>query len=94
MLLKCEEIAHLKDYKKVTLVERNNEVVPFFGDVATFSIYYLYKKDYSRFNVYGCDCNYIEDYNILNVDVERNNKDPSRRIVLKLVQDQKILIIL
>ena len=36
-----------------------------------------------NFDIYGCDCCYIEDYNKLNVDVEYNDNDPARRIVLK-----------
>ena len=51
--------------------------------MATFSIYYLYKKGFKNFNIYGCDCSYIEDYDKLNVDIEYNDNDPARRIVLK-----------
>lgn len=83
VLLECEQTLDLKNNKKVTLIKKSVDNKYYFGDVATFSIYYLYKIGYKKFNVYGCDCSYIEDYDKLNVDVEYNNNDPARRIVLK-----------
>ena len=83
VLLECDETMHLNNNEKVTLIKKNNENKYYFGDVATFSIYYLFKKNMKNFDIYGCDCSYIEDYNKLNVDVEYNDNDPARRIVLK-----------
>ena len=83
VLLECEETKDLEYNEKVTLVSKNTENTYVFGDVSTFSINYLYKKGYFNFDIYGCDCNYVEDIDLLNVDVEYNNNDPARRIVLK-----------
>lgn len=88
-LLKCNETIHLKNNSNVTLIKPNENNRPYFGDVATFAIYYLSKKGFKEMNVYGCDCNYIEDYEKLNVNVEYNNNDPARRIILKPKQDSK-----
>lgn len=89
VLLKCDETLELDDNYKVKLVEKNEDVKKYFGDVATFSVYYLYKSGLKEFNIYGCDCSYIEDYDELNVDVETNEDDPLRRIVLKPRKDTK-----
>lgn len=89
VLLKCEETLELEKNYKVKLVEKNKDIVKYFGDVSTFSIYYLYNSGLQDFNIYGCDCEYIEDYKKLNVDVEINDNDPSRRIVLKPRKDSK-----
>ena len=83
ILLECKETLDLIDNEKVTLIKKNDSNKYYFGDVATFSIYYLYQNGYENFNIYGCDCNYVEDYNKLNVDIEYNDNDPARRIVLK-----------
>ena len=83
VLLECDETSDLIDNEKISLIKKNNDNKYYFGDVATFSIYYLYKKGFKNFNIYGCDCSYIEDYDKLNVDIEYNDNDPARRIVLK-----------
>ena len=84
ILLKCNETIELQKLSdKVDLIEKTNSNHFYFGDVCVFSIYYLSKLGVKRFEVYGCDCSYIEDYEKLNVDVEYNDNDPARRIVLK-----------
>ncbi|MEL7490838.1 MAG: glycosyltransferase family 29 protein [Pseudomonadota bacterium] len=83
VLLDCPETAHLKEHPKVELVGKTKENAPFFGDVATYSLHHLINEGYRAFDIYGCDCSYIEDIDKLNVDVERNEDDPARRIVLK-----------
>ena len=83
VLLECEQTLDLIDNKKVTLIKKNENNKYYFGDVATFSIYYLHQNGFKNFDIYGCDCNYVEDYNELNVDIEYNDNDPARRIILK-----------
>jgi len=90
ILLKCNETIQFENNKKVTLVEKNSDNSLYFGDVATFSIYYLYSNNITRiFDIYGCDCSYIEDYTQLNVSVKYNKNDPSRRIILKPNKNSK-----
>ncbi|MEP2742515.1 MAG: FkbM family methyltransferase [Bauldia litoralis] len=83
VLLDCPETAHLAGHPKVELVARTKKNAGFFGDVATFALHHLMQAGYRDFDVYGCDCSYIEDIEKLNVDVEKNADDPARRIVLK-----------
>ena len=84
ILLHCDETKELVSHEKVVLVHKNNDNMKYFGDVSTYMIYYLYKNlNIKHFNVYGCDCSYIEDCDQLNVNVEYNENDPARRIVLK-----------
>jgi len=84
VLLDCQETQELAQHPKITLISKNNDNKLYFGDVATFSIYFLYsQKQLTQFEVYGCDCHYIEDYQQLNVEVKYNNNDPARKIVLK-----------
>ena len=83
ILLECNETLDLLKHEKITLIQKNNDNKYYFGDVATFSIYYLYQNGFQNFDIYGCDCNYIEDYQKLNVDLEFNTKDPARKIILK-----------
>jgi hypothetical protein len=88
VLLECEETLDMQNHCKVKLVKKEEDVVKYFGDVATFSVYYLYKSGFEKFNIYGCDCSYVEDVDILNVDVELND-DPARKIVLKPKKNTK-----
>ncbi len=83
ILLECAETKHLATHDKVTLVEKTKENAKYFGDVATFAIHYFIRQGYKRFDIYGCDANYREDLDELNVDVERNDNDPAQRVVLK-----------
>lgn len=70
-------------------MKKKNNNKKYFGDVATFSIFYLFNLNYRKFNIYGCDCNYIEDYNKLNVNVIYNKYDLERRIILKPKKNTK-----
>lgn len=81
VLLDCVETRKIQS-DKVVLIQKDPKNTQFFGDVAVFSIYYLKILGYKKYNIYGCDCNYVEDYDLLNVDVEINNNDPARRIIL------------
>ena len=84
ILLHCDETAELSSHEKVVLVHKNSGNEKYFGDVSTFMIYYLYKNfNIKHFNIYGCDCSYVEDCDQLNVDIQYNENDPARRIVLK-----------
>jgi FkbM family methyltransferase len=83
VLLDCDETRDLAKHPKVELVLRTKESALCFGDVATFSVWYLAGVGYRRFDVLGCDCSYIEDIETLGVNVETNDDDPARRIVLK-----------
>ena len=84
VLLKCDETIPLINIsKKITLIEKTDENKMYFGDVSVFSINYLYNIGHNDFDVYGCDCRYVENYDKLNVDIEYNENDPARRIVLK-----------
>lgn len=90
VLLDCLETQDLSSHPKVTLISKNNNNKLYFGDVATFAIYWLsVNHQQKHFQIYGCDCQYIEDYQQLNVDIEYNNNDPARRIVLKPKKDSK-----
>ena len=84
VLLRCKETELFEGHEKIILVEKNEDNEKYFGDVAVFSINFLYTvKKYNKFNIYGCDCSYEENYDKLNVDVEYNNNDIARRIILK-----------
>ena len=90
ILLKCKEtIPLLKISKKIKLIHKTKLSSLFFGDVATYSIFYLTLLKYKNFNIYGCDCSYIENYDKLNVNVIYNNNDKSRRIILKPKKNSK-----
>lgn len=83
ILLECEETLDLARHPKVKLISKAKDNAPYFGDVATFSVWWLVQAGYRHFDVLGCDCSYVEDIETLDVDVETNDDDPARRIVLK-----------
>lgn len=84
VLLDCAETRKLGGRPNVSLVRKDAANAEYFGDVSVFSIHYLFTvKRIKKFDVYGCDCHYVEDPKQLNVDVIYNDKDPAQRVSYK-----------
>ena len=81
VLLDCPETHKLGARPNVSLVRKEASNAEYFGDVSVFSIHYLFThRRIANFDVYGCDCHYVEDPEKLNVDVIYNDKDPAQRV--------------